>query len=81
MSYVLNFLKKLFNFIMGIVQKSLKSDIEKQNKQLFNNPVELTAKEIQFLLDKMKTATYKGEEFEMFYNVWVKLSNKLEKNK
>jgi hypothetical protein len=37
-------------------------------------------KEIEFLLAKLRTATYKGEEFEAFYNIWVKLSNELEKN-
>ena len=37
-------------------------------------------KEIEFLLAKLRTATYKGDEFEAFSNIWVKLSNELEKN-
>jgi len=37
-------------------------------------------KEIEFLLAKLRTATYKGDEFEAFYNIWVKLSNELKKN-
>jgi len=37
-------------------------------------------KEIEFLLAKLRTATYKGDEFEAFYNIWVKLTNELEKN-
>ena len=39
-----------------------------------------TQKEIEFLLAKLRTATYKGDEFEAFYNIWVKLTNELEKN-
>lgn len=39
-----------------------------------------TKKEIEFLLAKLRTATYKGDEFEAFYNIWVKLTNELEKN-
>ena len=41
---------------------------------------EFTKKEIEFLLAKLRTATYKGDEFEAFYNIWVKLTNELEKN-
>ena len=40
-------------------------------------PVEakgLTEKEAEFILAKLRTATYKGEEFEMFYTVFKKVS-------
>jgi hypothetical protein len=40
---------------------------------------ELTKKEIQFLLSKMKTAQFVGAEFEQFYSIFTKLSNQLEK--
>lgn len=59
---------------MGIVSA-------KEKSKDFNSPIELQEKEIEFILAKLRLATYKGDEFEMFYHVWVKLSNKLEKNK
>ena len=37
-----------------------------------------TAEELKFLLSKLRTATYTGHEFEMFYNIWVKISKELE---
>lgn len=37
----------------------------------------LTAEELKFLLLKLRAATYTGHEFEMFYNIWVKLSKQL----
>lgn len=55
-----------------------------------NNPIEITSnpqhkgssqltkKEIQFLLNKMKTAQFTGAEFEQFYSVFTKLSKQLE---
>lgn len=38
---------------------------------------DLTAEELKFLLTKLRTATYIGHEFEMFYTVWVKISKQL----
>lgn len=35
----------------------------------------LTEKELNFVLAKLREANYKGHEFEMFYNVYVKLIN------
>lgn len=40
---------------------------------------DLTKAELTFILSKLKSATYKGSEFETFYAVWVKLSTILEK--
>lgn len=74
MSYLLKLVKKLIKVIMGIVSA-------KEKSKDFNSPIELQEKEIEFILAKLRLATYKGDEFEMFYHVWVKLSNKLEKNK
>jgi len=34
----------------------------------------LTEQEIDFVLTKLRQANYKGVEFEMFYNVFTKLS-------
>ncbi len=39
---------------------------------------ELSKKELEFLLAKMRSATYRGDEFETFYNVWVKITDKIE---
>lgn len=39
---------------------------------------EFTQKELEFLLAKLRSATYKGDEFEMFYNVWVKIQNNID---
>jgi hypothetical protein len=35
----------------------------------------LSEKELNFILTKLRDANYKGSEFEMFYTVWLKLSN------
>lgn len=44
-----------------------------------NGDIELTKKEIQFLLAKMKTAQFIGAEFEQFYSIFTKLSKQLKK--
>jgi hypothetical protein len=38
-----------------------------------------TAEECKFLLLKLRSSTYTGHEFETFYNVWVKITQELEK--
>lgn len=42
---------------------------------------EFKKNELEFLLAKLRTATYKGEEFEMFYNVWVKITDLIDRTK
>lgn len=39
----------------------------------------LTQGEIEFILTKLRSADYKGTEFEMFFNVFNKLSQELQK--
>ncbi len=57
---------------MGLIDK-----IRPQQRQ---EEVEgLTAEELKFLLLKLRAATYTGHEFETFYNVWVKITQELEK--
>lgn len=56
---------------MGLLDK-----IKPQQKQ--EEVDGLTAEELKFLLSKLRTATYTGHEFEMFYNIWVKISKELE---
>lgn len=58
--------------------KSNKS-IHKKTTTVSNVSPELTKKEIQFLLDKMKTAQFIGAEFEQFYSIFTKLSKQLKK--
>ena len=43
-----------------------------------NSTDELTKRELEFLLAKLRSATYRGDEFETFYNVWVKISDKID---
>jgi hypothetical protein len=39
---------------------------------------DLTPQEVEFVMHKLKDANYKGHEFETFYAVWVKLTQKLQ---
>ena len=39
---------------------------------------DLTSRELEFIITKLKDASYKGSEFEMFYAVYVKLTTSLE---
>ena len=59
---------------MGLLDKLGSKPVKSETQLGFSK------KEIEFLLAKLRTATYKGEEFEAFYNIWVKLSTELEKN-
>jgi len=52
---------------MGLINKVVK----KVNEE------ELTKEDIQFILNKMRSANYKGEEFEQFFHVFKKLSDHL----
>lgn len=56
---------------MGIIDKGVTNPAPQQ--------LDLTADELKFILTKLRTATYTGNEFETFYLVWVKLSKALEK--
>ena len=56
---------------MGIIDKGGTDPTPQQ--------LDLTADELKFVLTKLRTATYTGNEFETFYLIWVKLSKALEK--
>jgi len=59
---------------MGIIDKTAIQN--KSNKaEAFENPVTLDNSEVDFILEKLQTATYLGKEFETFYKVWIKLTN------
>lgn len=57
---------------MGLLDKLGKSQVKEVESKL-------SKKELEFILVKLRTATYKGDEFETFYNVWVKLTDEIEK--
>lgn len=59
---------------MGLIEKATVQ--AKNNKtEPFKNPVTLDNSEVDFILEKLQSATYLGREFETFYKVWVKLTN------
>jgi thiamine monophosphate kinase len=51
---------------MGLVSKS---------KQLQSE--ELTKQELEFLLAKLRSANYKGEEFELYFSIVKKITDSL----
>lgn len=51
------------------------------NKQKVNTLADLSEKDIEFLLTKLREAPYKGYEFEQFYHVWGILANYLKQLK
>ena len=55
---------------MGLVDR-----VQAQQRPSSSAPkAALTDKEVDFILNKLRTATFLGEEFEQFYNIWVKLT-------
>ena len=60
-------------WIMGLIDK-----VNKDNRQKKDT---LTIKECEFLLAKMRSATYKGDEFETFYVVFKKITELIEAQK
>lgn len=61
---------------MAFVNKLTKKT--QDNKPKVEN-VELSHRELDFLLRKLRSASYTGEEFELFYTLWTKLAQKVEK--
>jgi len=51
-----------------------RNSLRKQEKEK-DTEAYLDNAEIDFILAKLRLATYKGEEFETFYNVYVKLTD------
>ena len=54
---------------MGLVSKAKSSKKEEED---------LTKQEAEFILAKLRSATYKGEEFEMFYLVYRKIAKHID---
>lgn len=67
-------LKKFFSKMGFKSNKVITGDeaLKKIEKQASTN---LTEAEINFILTKLRQAQYTGAEFEMFHNVWMKLSD------
>lgn len=57
---------------MGLLDKVKTSDSNGSKK------VDLDTQELKFILAKLRTAEYKGTEFELFYQVFTKIQNHLE---
>lgn len=51
------------------------SKAQTPNKEVIQDPNQLTGPELDFLLRTLKTCTLKGEQVEMFYNMVIKLQN------
>jgi len=54
---------------MGLANKVKASKKEEED---------LTKQESEFILTKLRSATYKGEEFEMFYKVYRKIAKHID---
>lgn len=55
--------------------------LDKTRSKPASNSLELTKEELKFLLAKLRTAEYKGMEFEAFFNVYSKIQDQLDKDK
>lgn len=62
---------------MGLLSKKLEVGQKAIDKANNKPPAsdQLTEQEINFILSKLRQANYTGAEFEMFHNVWMKISN------
>lgn len=54
---------------MGLLEKA---------KAKTKEPENLTTREIEFILTKMRTGEYRGSDFEQYYNVVKKLTDALD---
>ena len=70
---------------MGLIDKvkSFNRVSSNLDQKLTNaeNRLELTSDEIKFILTKLRTADYKGVEFEKFFTVYSKLQDNLDNTK
>ena len=57
--------------VMAIIANSAKIPAENSRKK----PDKLNKNDIEFIQDKLQSATFKGFEFEKFYQIWLKLEN------
>jgi hypothetical protein len=60
---------------MGFNTKKIVTGDEALKKIENKTSTNLSEQEINFILTKLRQANYTGAEFEMFHNVWMKLSD------
>lgn len=70
-----------FGFILNIIFKFVMGLLDKAKPKSVGSEVNFTKEELQFLLAKLRTADYKGNEFEKFYHVYTKIQDQLDKDK
>lgn len=61
-------IKRFLKSVMGLIEKS-KPKVKDEG---------LTQKELEFILTKLRTAEYKGSDFEMYFNILKKLTSGLD---
>jgi len=61
-------IKRFIKSVMGLIEKT----------KLKVTDESLTVKELEFILTKLRTAEYKGSDFEMYFNILKKLTSGLD---
>jgi hypothetical protein len=61
-------IKRFIKSVMGLIEKT-KPRVTDES---------LTVKELEFILTKLRTAEYKGSDFEMYFNILKKLTSGLD---
>jgi hypothetical protein len=61
-------IKRFIKSVMGLIEKA-KPRVTDES---------LTVKELEFILTKLRTAEYKGSDFEMYFNILKKLTSGLD---
>jgi len=51
---------------------------KKVSKEKVSKELSLTSEELDFILKKLRSADYKGHEFETFFKIWTKVSSILQ---
>lgn len=51
---------------------------KKVSKEKVSEELSLTSEELDFILKKLRSADYKGHEFETFFKIWTKVSSILQ---
>lgn len=64
--------KKLLSYKMALIQKGAQEKHKAQVPQLEQE--ELTKGDLEFILVKLRSSTYRGDEFEAYYNIVSKIS-------
>jgi hypothetical protein len=68
----------IFGFILKNWYIKVMGLLDKAKSKVTEDDVNFSKDELQFLQAKLRTADYKGNEFEKFYTVYVKIQNQLD---